>query len=181
MKSKILTLVVVLAFASVATARKDKLAPELQSATSANNVNVIVRYKVAPEAQHQQRISAHQGQVTKDLRMLQDFAVTIPASQLDDLSNDDDVAYIAPDRQVGAFFFDTPAPAVLAQYAWSQGLDGSNIAVAVIDSGIRGSALVPFKELTTSGTTNSRIVYSQSWITDSWGVNDHFGHGTHVE
>ena len=179
MKSKTSLVLVTLALAGVAAASKDKLAPELRAPISGNNVHVIVCYKVVPSVKHLQRLTDHQGQVTNDLSSLKDFAVTLPASQVDDLSNDDDIAYIAPDRQVTSFL-DTPAPAVLANYAWNAGLDGSNIAVAVIDSGIRGSGKLNFKELDARNTSNSRIVYSQSWISDGWGTADHFGHGTHV-
>jgi len=179
MRSKTFILVVVLALVTVAAARPDKLAPELRTASNGNNVNVIICYKVVPGAKHLQKLNGHQGQVTKDLSSLKNLAVTMPASQVDDLSNDDDVAYIAPDRPVTGFL-DTPAPAVLANYAWNKGLDGSNIAVAVIDSGIRGSGKLTFKELTTWNTSTSRIVYAQSWISDNWGTADHFGHGTHV-
>jgi serine protease AprX len=179
MRSKVFILLVILVLVAVSAARQDKLAPELRAAASGNDVNVIVCYKVVPGAKHLQKLNGHQGQVTKDLSSLKDLAVTLPASQVDDLSNDDDIAYIAPDRPV-AGFLDTPAPAVLANYAWNEGLDGSNIAVAVIDSGIRGSSKLTFKELTTWNTSTSRIVYSQSWISDGWGTADHFGHGTHV-
>jgi len=179
MKSKSALLVVVLAMAATAAAKKDKLARELQTPADGADIDVIVTYKVVPNAAHSKRLAAHSGRVTKDLSSLKNFAVTIPANQLDDLSNDADVAYIAPDRTVSAFL-DTPAPAVLANYAWNQGYDGSNLAVAVIDSGIRGSGKLPFKELTTWSTNSTRIVYSQSWISDNWGTNDFFGHGTHV-
>jgi serine protease AprX len=179
MRSRALILVVVLALVAVAAAKQEKLAPELRNAANGNNVNVIVRYKVVPGAKHRQKLNDHQAQVTNDLSSLKDMAVTLPASQVDDLSNDDDIAYVAPDRPVTGFM-DTPAPAVLANYAWNRGLDGSNIAVAVIDSGIRGSSKITFKELNTWNTSTSRIVYAQSWISDGWGTGDRFGHGTHV-
>jgi serine protease AprX len=178
MRSKTFILVVVLALVTSAAARNSKLAPELQVGTS-DNVNVIIAYKVVPGAKHMKKLNAHQGQVTNDLSSLKAVAATLPTSQLGDLSNDDDIAYIAPDRPVTGLL-DTPAPAVLANFAWNKGLDGSNIAVAVIDSGIRGSGKITFKELNTWNTSNSRIVYSQSWVNDGWGTADHFGHGTHV-
>ena len=180
MKAKLLVLAVLVGAVTLAAADNSKLAPELRATNSSQSVDVIVRYKVTPGATHVANLGGHQGQVRKDLSSLKDLAATLPASQLDDLSNDPDIAYIAPDRKVSAFFLDTPASAINAQYAWNEKLDGSNIAVAVIDSGMRGSSSVPFKELTTWNTTTSRIVYSQSWISDNWGTSDHFGHGTHV-
>ena len=180
MRAKVLVLALLVGAISLAAADNNKLARELQAASGSQSIDVIVQYKVIPGASHVNNLNGHQGHVTKDLSSLKYMAVTLPASQLDDLSNDADIAYIAPDRKVSAFFLDTPGPAINAQYAWNQKLDGSNIAVAVIDSGMRGSGAIPFKELTTWNTTNSRIVYSQSWISDNWGTSDHFGHGTHV-
>jgi len=179
MKLRVIIPVLVLALATLAAARQDKLAPELQASSQQDNVKVIISYKVVPGTEHLRKLNGHGGQVTKDLSSLRELAVTLPANRVDDLSNDDDIAYISPDRPVTAFL-DTPAPAILANYAWNKGLDGSNIAVAVIDSGIRGASKVTFKELTTWNTSNSRIVYSKSWINDGWGTTDHFGHGTHV-
>ena len=180
MKAKLLVLAAFVGAVTLAAADNNKLAPELQAQNGAQSVDVIVRYNVIPGTTHVDNIVSHHGQVTKDLSSLKDLAATLPASQLDDLSNDADIAYITPDRKVAAFFLDTPAPAINAQYAWNEKLDGSNIAVAVIDSGMRGSVLLPFMELTTWDTANSRILYSQSWISDGWGTADHFGHGTHV-
>src|SRR5208283_4400172 len=91
------------------------------------------------------------------------------------------------------------APAVNAPYAWSQGLDGSGIAVAVIDSGIQDTAdrgsvtttsahpvlallasVVGNADLNVPGTRTARVVYSQTWVNDGYGALDMYGHGTNV-
>ena len=58
--------------------------------------------------------------------------------------------------------------------AWSTGLDGSGIGVAIIDSGVASK-----RDLMTSNGTASRIVYSQSFVS-GLDASDQYGHGTHV-
>lgn len=173
-------MVVVLALVAVAAARQDKLAPELRTASNGNNVNVIVCYKVVPGAKHLRKLSRHQGQVTKDLSSLKNLAVTMPASKVDSLSNDPDVAYVAPDRPL--YGKKTALTAVLdyhtdtlnAPVAWAQGLDGTGIGVAVIDSGISD---IPDLH----GQKGSRVIFSQNFVGGtSNSANDQYGHGSHV-
>jgi serine protease AprX len=80
------------------------------------------------------------------------------------LSDDPTVAYISPDRSIGASA-DHYEYAVNAPYAWNQRLSGSGVTVAVIDSGI---ASVP--DITPP-------IYRQSFVGSS---GDPYGHGTHV-
>jgi len=54
-------------------------------------------------------------------------------------------------------------------------VDGSNIGVAVIDSGI-----APHLDLQTSDGLQSRIVYSESFLPSDPSPVDTYGHGTHV-
>ena len=61
--------------------------------------------------------------------------VSLPANEADRLSDEPTVKFISPDRRIHAHLTNT-APAVNAPYAWSLGLDGMGIGVAVIDSGI---------------------------------------------
>jgi subtilisin family serine protease len=68
--------------------------------------------------------------------------------------------------------FDGKNASDLADVARSYGWDGSNIGVAVIDSGVTvGNDLK-------NGST-SRVVYSQNFSSGS-GTGDAYGHGTHV-
>src|SRR5208337_3989897 len=99
----------------------------------------------------------------------------------DDLAADPEVTHISPDRTL-AGHLNNGAPAVNAPYAWSLGLDGSNMAVAVIDSGIQGTTSKGKEtaDLKLPGTSRSRIVYNQSWVNDAAGTQDAYGHGTNV-
>jgi serine protease AprX len=88
------------------------------------------------------------------------------------LSNQSNVAYISLDRSLGATL-DYSAGAVNAPEAWSAGLDGTGVGIAIIDSGIYSHP-----DLNRANSSQSRVVYRQSFI----GGNqfDDFGHGTHV-
>src|SRR5205823_6181408 len=61
-----------------------------------------------------------------------------------------------------------------APSAWQLGLDGTGVAVAVIDSGISQDP-----DLTAANGIASRIVYNESFVAGQ-GSNDAYGHGTHV-
>src|ERR1700690_245798 len=183
MKSKASLIVVVLALAGVAAAHKDKIARELRNKTGSDTVNVIVQFKAAPTADDEQRVARHHGKHNGDLSLVHAIMVSLPANEADRLSDEPTVKFISPDRKIHAHLTNT-APAINAPYAWSLGLDGSGIGVAVIDSGI-----VERKSLSAANKSDlhrfgsggdSRIVYRKSWIKDGWGADDGFGHGTHV-
>src|SRR6202007_2370011 len=84
---------------------------------------------------------------------------------------DPDVAYISPDRPVQSHLNNTTA-AVKAPVAWSQGLDGPGITLALIDSGIHDSDDLK------DAKGHSRILYNQDFI--GGGPDDQYGHGTHI-
>src|SRR5215471_10245215 len=75
-------------------------------------------------------------------------------------------------RRVSGLVDETPA-AVNAPAAWSPGLDGSGVGIAIIDSGIYSHP-----DLNNATGTASRIVYRQSFVAGS--QFDDYGHGTHV-
>ena len=102
--------------------------------------------------------------------MVRSVTAKVPLSKLGELSDDDAVAYISPDRAVRSHL-NNAAPAVLANYAWSLGFDGSGIGVAVIDSGIHQVSDL-------QGNSASRIAYSADFV--GGGTDDQYGHGTHV-
>src|ERR1043166_5014324 len=70
--------------------------------------------------------------------------------------------------------FNVPSPAVDAPYAWSSGLIGSGIGIAVVDSGTQDA-----NDLENSSGKN-RIIYKQSYISGTTGTVDVYGHGIHV-
>jgi serine protease AprX len=96
------------------------------------------------------------------------------------LAADPDVAYIAPDRALYSTTNGSPTAVldyhtdtVNAPVAWAQGLDGTGIGVAVIDSGI-----IDIPDL---HGQNYRVVFSQNFVGGTSGsANDQYGHGSHV-
>jgi len=160
---------------------QDKLAPELRHLTTGATADVIVQYRAGPTALHHRRVLDAGGQLRSELAVIHAAHYSIPASQLEALSNDPDVEYISPDRVVTATASNvyTGSP----DYGWRTvgadlatsvfGLDGSGIGIAVIDSGANNDADV--KDL----QGHSRIVYQTSLVPNS-DSNDHYGHSTHV-
>jgi serine protease AprX len=134
-----LTCLVFVATSSFAGQNNGKLARELQNVSDDQSLDVIVQYRVPPHSAHFDRVKNRGGVLKKDLRgAIQGAVFHIPASLLAVLANDPDVAYVTPDRTLSMFAITTDFydQAVLAPYAWSAGLDGSGIGVAVIDSGV---------------------------------------------
>src|SRR5215472_1775172 len=114
-----------------------KLSPELKGLHSADSMDVIVQFKVTPAQKHRDRIAAHGGLVKQHLHTVKGLLVNVPAWRVKQLSDDPDIAYVSPDRPVTRQM-NNSAVAVLANYAWNLGLDGTGIGVAVIDSGVHG-------------------------------------------
>ena len=82
------------------------------------------------------------------------------------------VTYISPNRAVSGSL-DVTTQTVGANAAWQSGWTGAGVGVAVIDSGIFAH------DDLMSSSGQSRIVYSQSFVTGLTGT-DLYGHGTHV-
>jgi hypothetical protein len=95
---------------------------ELRGRRDSSVVDVIVQFTSVPGPSHRNKISQHGGYVKTDLHLAQALRVSIPASRLADLARDPGVAYISPNRQLESTFNNSTG-AVLAQYAWANGLD----------------------------------------------------------
>jgi len=131
------------------------------------------------------------GEVTKDLGIINAFAAELPAGEVERLARDPGVRWISFDapmiRQSGP---DEPIEtgnllnayiwAIGADDVWAEGYQGSDVTVAVVDSGIRSNFKGKNSDLNYSDSNGSRVLYSESFSTDSTNVHDVFGHGTHV-
>src|SRR5262249_2116441 len=84
------------------------------------------------------------------------------------------VKYITPDRSLVAKL-DYAQPTTNASIARQYGWTGTGIGLAVIDSGI-----TTVVDLNQSGSSKSRIVYSQNFADSTTNTSDQYGHGTHV-
>ncbi|HTG14607.1 MAG TPA: hypothetical protein VK747_04990, partial [Blastocatellia bacterium] len=129
---------------SVANAVQIKLSSDLSGRDSNDQIDVIVQYRHAPTPQQHQKLAPLGGMLRQELSSLRGGAYRVTASALAELESDPEVLYISPDRAVHSSTVSSPLPlldyhneAANAQAAWAQGLDGSGIGVAVIDSGIQ--------------------------------------------
>ena len=139
MSKAVLTLI--LALAIPAAARNQKIASDL--ARGGNDpVDVIVQFTTPPVQRHyKQNHQPRGGKVDHDLSLVRGPHASMTPAQIDDLAADPEVTHISPNRVLSGLL-NNSAPAVNAPYAWAQGLDGSNMAVAIIDSGIQDNSAV---------------------------------------
>ncbi len=168
--------------ASLAFAGSHKMSKDLEGKQASGQVNVIVQFNQVPTAFHHKKVLSRGGKITRDLGRFRGGAYSVPASALAGLANDPDVLFISPDRPVRSTSSGT-ATAVLdyhtdtvnAPASWAQGLDGTGIGVALIDSGV--ADLADLHGGKKNGSSN--VVYSQDF-TGSGDATDQYGHGTHV-
>jgi serine protease AprX len=162
--------------ASLAFAGPHKISKDLEVKHSASQVNVIVQFNQVPTSYHHEKILRRGGKINRDLGRFRGGAYSMPASELASLAADPEVLYISPDRPVRSTSSGTATAAldyhtdtVNAPAAWAQGLDGTGVGVAVIDSGIANVA----------DLNVNNVIYSQDF-TGLGSVADQYGHGTHV-
>src|SRR5712692_3151183 len=135
----------------------DKLSRDLSLRENGSTVDVIIQFNTEPTEQHHQKISAKGGTLKANLSgVIKGALYSVPASALEDISNDPAVSYITPDRPVRGML-DYANPTVNANIALQYGFDGTGVGVAVIDSGI-----ITILDLMQTGGKTTRIVYNQS-------------------
>lgn len=170
---RILSALVLVLVATSGWAQLSKIATPLHGRKDNDATDVIVQFAATPGAIHREKILMRGGTIKDDLSFIKALHASIPASRLDDLSEDSMVTYISPNHPVRSTLNNTTA-AVLANYPWGMGLDGKGIGVAVIDSGVR-----QVEDLRTANRKKqSRVIYSFDTI--GGGTDDLYGHGTHV-
>lgn len=170
MKRKVLLSLVVL-MPVLLLAQTTKLAPELKQAPSGQMVSVIVQYKAPLSPAQMKSVAMREASASTQLAVINGVQAVVPANSLALLSADPNVAYVSPDRRVHGQL-NNAAPAVMANYAWGLGLDGTRVGVAVIDSGIHQTDDLG------QPSGGSRIRASFDYSGD--GLDDGYGHGTHV-
>lgn len=162
--------------ASLAFAGSSKISKDLEAKKASDQVNVIVQFRHVPTAMHHAKVMDMGGRKTRELGRFKGGAYKIPASALAELAADPEVVYISPDRPLRgagtgstATVIDYHTDTVNAPAAWAQGLNGTGIGVALIDSGIGNVA----------DLNPNNVVYSQDF-TGQGSPADQYGHGTHV-
>jgi serine protease AprX len=173
MNSRLIAVAVL--FAAFASAKHRKVDPELDDITPIREVPVIVRFKASPDDRQHRKVTQRGGRHGGNLNLIRSGKYALPAGKLEELADDPDVEFIAPDRPVHAAL-DLTAAAINAAPAWNAGYEGQGIGVAVIDSGVYKHDTY-LRVGSTSGAR--RVVYSQDF-TGSGTTDDQFGHGSHV-
>ena len=169
------------------SATSSKISPDLAAQTSSGNLPVIIQYKTAPSSLETGLLGLLGGVVTLVLSSINAIVATVPLRQLSSLAADPNVTYISLDRAVTArnagdiTAAEYTAEPINAPVVWEKGYQGTNIGVAVIDSGI-----TPVPDLASNSLTfrsaspfshsfsrrptksapwsNGRIVYSQNFV-----------------
>lgn len=163
-----------------ASATPLRLSGDLGSRNASDQVDVIVQYRQAPTLLQHQRLVQRGATMKLEFQSLNARAYRVSPSALAELEADPNVLYVSLDRAVHSTAVSSPAPlldyhadATNASAAWSEGLDGSGIGVAVIDSGI--------DDIPDLHGAKYGIVYSQDFVPSPVRyAGDQYGHGSHV-
>ena len=164
---------------ALAGPNRNKLSRELQKLKSSDRVDLIIQYAATPSTASESRVLRYGGTRGRQFRRLNRFASYrgVGAAALANLNNDANVVHVSIDHRIrSTSVFGQPAQldyhneTMNTAMAWANGLDGSGIAVAVIDSGV--SAV--------DDLTASRIIFSQDFYAPGGDGSDQYGHGTHV-
>ena len=119
-----------------------RISPDAERQSAAATIPVIIQYKNDLQAPAFANLSRRGALIRKRMHSIRAVHALIRRSMLEDLANDPDVAYISLDRPVGAMdsftvtALDYSNEPINAPAAWAQGFIGTNIGVAVIDSGV---------------------------------------------
>ena len=139
-------------------------------------VTAIVQFKASVSPARAKRIvKAHKGQVTDRLPAVRGFAVKLPAKQARSLKRAKGVIDVTLNTKVSSTGFDGALTAsdyphtTGAVRAWTTGVTGKGVGVAIIDSGIDGD-LADFQGRVTNVIANPGATEA----------GDPVGHGTHV-
>ena len=180
-------LTLILGLAIPAAARNKKVAPDVAQSGN-DSMDVIVQFRTSPTQKHYDKIGNRGGRVMHDLSVVNGLHASMTPAQVDALAADPEVTHISPDRPLHSTsksnsnntsigsptaVLDYHTDTVNAPVAWAQGLDGTGIGVAVIDSGI-------IDTLPDFYTPNARVVFSQNFTSKTINANDQYGHGIHV-
>ena len=189
---------------ATATTVSSKISPDAASAPAGSTVSVIIQYKQPPSSLETLLISLLGGIVNSTLGTIDALVADLPQTGLNQIAADSNVTYISLNRAVGArqevsiSAAEYTTQPINAPAVWQKGYVGTNVGVALIDSGVTPvpdlginelSLLPPDQPLVlqllslpneVAPWMNGRIVYSQNFVPGQNDALDHYGHGTHV-
>ncbi|HEV7902943.1 MAG TPA: S8 family serine peptidase, partial [Pyrinomonadaceae bacterium] len=161
--------------------KKEKVAGDLREkigkSKNGENVKIIVQPSGAWNQSLDSDINYHNGNTTRKYSHFSARALTLPAPAVQALADRADVEYISLDREVkqlGHVTLTTGADAARSMGGSGTTLDGSNVGIVILDSGID-----PNHTAFLDAANKSRIVYQQDFTGENR-TDDPYGHGTHV-
>jgi serine protease AprX len=145
------------------------------------NVPVIV-HTDGDSARADSAVSAYGGEVKANFDFISSVQAEIPAAYLRNFANADGVGFVSLDAPVFSANSDytdnlrSAYPyAIDADDAWNEGVFGTGVGVAIVDTGISPTTNPDF---TMSGQT--RVIASFASNSLATSTNDGYGHGTHI-
>ncbi|MDQ3816717.1 MAG: S8 family serine peptidase, partial [Acidobacteriota bacterium] len=177
------------AAAQSAQSEADKLSPDLsellRDSKGGSRINVIVQFNSQPTRLLDSLLLNLGAKVVRRLTNLNARVLRIPIDSIQTLASQSAVRFISPDRSLGALGHVTTTTgteavrvqttsSLLGLIATTTRLDGTNVGIAIVDSGVDANHV---SLLDSSGF--SRVVVSQDF-TGEGRTDDPYGHGTHV-
>ena len=148
----------------------------------ANSVRLLLNMQGADYDHVARRVKDLGGTVRRSFRNVGVMVVDLPLGQVDSLAETGSLEYLAPDRDITglASHLETTTGASLAYssfFPWGTvpGVDGTGVGVAVLDSGIDSDHV----DLRDETKGRRRVVFSLDF-TGTGGLDDPYGHGTHI-
>ncbi len=141
---------------SAVRAQGGRLSPDLTRAgANKDKIDVIVQFVSPPSQADLNGVGA----VKLNLPAINGAVFSLNPNALQGLANNPRIRYVSPDRALNADL-EYAQPTVNANLAYSNGWDGSNVGVAVIDSGVNDHP--DFKDR--DSCTTSRFVYKENFV-----------------
>jgi len=147
---------------------------KIRAAGADDLLRVIIQTTGEPTSAHFARLHGRGGAVKVRHEAIRGYSASVPASQLEALADDPEVAHISYDSPVKAHL-DIAYKAVKADLAFinSGGLNGKGVGVAVIDTGVASHPDLQ------RAKGNAQVVEVEV-VGHENGLADYYGHGTHV-
>ena len=165
------------------TPTTSKLSADLKQRSNSNAaVDVIVQYRhLMPGNAHFQTLQAGGAIIKSKHPTIGAVAMRVSGGTMSQMAKDANIIHISPDRPLHSTgnasltaVLDYHDETVNAPQAWAQGLNGTGIGVAVIDSGVNAGPDL-------QNGTHNLLVFSQNFVGGTSGsANDQYGHGSHV-
>jgi subtilisin family serine protease len=179
MISGTLSLRSVAAHSQVGKPKSEKMSSDLRerarNARGGERVSVFVQPKGEWGGDQDDAVTVHGGRVKQRFDNLGMRMIELPVSAVERLAERDDIEYVSPDREIestGHLFTTSGAWGLMAP-SGKGGLDGTNIGLAIFDSGVEST------HLTFNANKQVHVVKSVDFTGEGI-TTDKYGHGTHV-